>query len=152
MKLWLKRIGTFFLISMLICLTIITFYIHHETKNLPTISKRTLSSDASSNMYSSDGKLIWSSAINKREYVKYNHIPKEYIDLLLSTEDRNFFKDSALSPEGLANAGLSVIKSKLHMGSARGGSTLEQQLIKHCILIIIFSSVTPAHISIYFRY
>lgn len=130
MKLWLKRIGTFFLISTLICLTIITFYIHHETKNLPTIPKRTLSSDASSNMYSSDGKLIWSSAINKREYVKYNHIPKKYIDLLLSTEDRNFFKDSALSPKGLVNAGLSVIKSKLHMGSVRGGSTLEQQLIK----------------------
>lgn len=103
---------------------------HTLTKNLPTITKDSLRSDASSNMYASNGKLIWSSAYNKRRYVDYKDIPQSYIDCLLSTEDRTFFKDKGVSPKGLMNAGLSYIKEKLGRGSARGGSTLEQQLIK----------------------
>lgn len=129
-KTWLKRliiIGFFF--GLIICAGV-PWYIQHETKNLPTITKQTLRSDASSNMYSANGHLIWSSAVNKRVYVKYKDLPKNYINLLLSTEDRTFFQDSALNGKGLLNAGISFVKSKLHLGAARGGSTIEQQLIK----------------------
>lgn len=106
------------------------FYIHHETSKLPTITKASLRSDASSNMYASNGKLIWSSAVNKRIYVKYKDLPKVYIDMLLSTEDRTFWQDKGLSPKGIINAGLSLAKSKVGLGAVRGGSTIEQQLIK----------------------
>lgn len=129
-KTWLKRliiIGFFF--GLIICAGV-PWYIQHETNNLPTITKQTLRSDASSNMYSANGRLIWSSAVNKRVYVKYKDLPKNYINLLLSTEDRTFFQDSALNGKGLLNAGISFVKSKLHLGAARGGSTIEQQLIK----------------------
>lgn len=111
------------------CLAV-TFKVYQETKNLPTIPKETLQSDASSNMYAANGKLIWSSALNKRTYVKYKDLPKTYIDLLLATEDRDYFKDKAISPKGVANAALSVVKAKLGHGEIRGGSTIEQQLIK----------------------
>lgn len=129
-KTWLKRLIIIGLFCGLIIFAGGTWYIHHETKNLPTITKQTLRSDASSNMYSANGHLIWSSAVNKRVYVKYKDLPKNYINLLLSTEDRTFFQDSALNGKGLLNAGISFLKSKFNLGAARGGSTLEQQLIK----------------------
>lgn len=126
----LKRI--FIACAFLFCLTFAggMIYIHHETKHLPTITKSSLRSDASSNMYAANGKLIWSSAVNKRIYVKYKDLPQDYINLLLSTEDRNFWQDNGLSPKGIMNAGLSFAKSKVGLGVARGGSTIEQQLIK----------------------
>ncbi len=104
--------------------------IWHYSKKLPTITKSTLRSDASSNMYAANGQLIWSSAYNKRKYVYYKDLPKNYINLLLSTEDRGFWHDKGVSPKGLANAVLSYGLEKLGHGQARGGSTIEQQLIK----------------------
>lgn len=121
---------TLLLAGILIACLLVSFKVYQETKNLPTIPKATLQSDASSNMYAANGKLIWSSALNKRTYVKYRDLPKTYIDLLLATEDRDYFKDKAISPKGVINAGLSLIKAKLGHGEVRGGSTIEQQLIK----------------------
>lgn len=121
---------TLILASILTVCLLVSFKVYQETKNLPTIPKATLQSDASSNMYAANGKLIWSSALNKRTYVKYQDLPKTYIDLLLATEDRDYFKDKAISPKGVINAGLSLVKAKLGRGEVRGGSTIEQQLIK----------------------
>ena len=121
---------TLILAGILSACLLVSFKVYQETKNLPTIPRATLQSDASSNMYAANGKLIWSSALNKRTYVKYRDLPKTYIDLLLATEDRDYFKDKAISPKGVINAGLSLIKAKLGHGEVRGGSTIEQQLIK----------------------
>lgn len=99
-------------------------------KTTPTITKQTLRSSASSNMYASDGSIIWSSETNKRIYVKYKDIPKQYINLLLSTEDRTYWKDSGVSVKGLTNAVISYVGSKFGVMEARGGSSIEQQLIK----------------------
>lgn len=121
---------TLLLTAILTVCFLVSLKIYHETRNLPTIPKATLQSDASSNMYAADGTLIWSSALNKRTYVKYRDLPQTYIDLLLATEDRDYFRDKAISPKGLANAALSVVKAKLGRGTVRGGSTIEQQLIK----------------------
>lgn len=107
-----------------------TGIIVYYARDLPTINKSSLRSDASSNMYAANGKLIWSSAVNKRIYVTYKDLPQTYIDLLLSTEDRTFFKDKGISPKGLINAGLSYAKEKVHLSQSRGGSSIEQQLIK----------------------
>ena len=130
MRQFVKRISLILLFLVALGFSGATFVIHHYTKNLPTITKATLRSDASSNMYASNGKLIWSSAINKRKYVQYKDLPKDYINLLLSTEDRTFWQDRGVSPKGLINAGLSYAKEKAGLGQARGGSTIEQQLIK----------------------
>ena len=121
---------TLILAGILTTCLLVSFKVYQETKNLPTIPKATLQSDASSNMYAANGKLIWSSALNKRTYVKYRDLPKTYIDLLLATEDRDYFKDKAISSKGVINAGLSLVKAKLGRGEVRGGSTIEQQLIK----------------------
>lgn len=121
---------TLILSIFLVACVIISYRVYRETQNLPTISKETLQSDASSNMYASNGQLIWSSAVNKRTYVKYKDLPQDYINLLLATEDRSYFQDKAISPKGVAGAAISLVKAKLGKGEIRGGSTIEQQLIK----------------------
>lgn len=105
-------------------------YVYKVLEDVPTVREEALRSDSSSNMYASDGTLIWTSAKNKRNYVKIEDVPQEYIDYLLSTEDAEFYQNKGFNPKGLANAALSYVKSKLGKGEARGGSGIEQQLIK----------------------
>lgn len=106
------------------------YYIHSVTNDLEPISYNELKSEDSSNMYSKDGTLIWSSATNKRKYVKYEDLPEKYKGLLLSIEDKDYYEHEGLSYKGFANAVLSYTKSKFTGEQPRGGSTIEQQLIK----------------------
>lgn len=110
----------------------IGLYISSTLKDIPQITTQMLRSDNSTNMYASDGKtLIWSSARYKRKYVDIKDVPDMYKNLLLATEDANFYHENGASVKGMANAGLSLVKSKISPGSAvRGGSGIEQQLIK----------------------
>ncbi|MHC9532974.1 transglycosylase domain-containing protein [Dellaglioa sp. L3N] len=109
---------------------VVSIYVATVIKSVPTVTSQELTSDASSNMYDKDGNLIWSSALNKRVYVKSKDIPKTYSNLLLSTEDQTFYKNAGFSPSGLLNAALSTVKSATGQGTVRGGSSIEQQLIK----------------------
>lgn len=127
---WIFRGIAIFGVLFLLGVTTISIYIATVIKSVPTVTSQELISDASSNMYDKDGQLIWSSALNKRVYVKSKDIPETYSNLLLATEDQTFYKDAGFSPSGLFNAGLSSIKSAVGKGSARGGSSIEQQLIK----------------------
>lgn len=106
-------------------------WVNRTISQAPQVTEAMLKSDNSSNMYSADGKLIWSDTQVRRDYVKYRDIPQTYIDLLLSTEDRDFYDHGGFSGKGVANAGLSVVMSIVKGGGARGGSTIEQQLIKN---------------------
>lgn len=117
-------------IVFLIGIAAVCMYVAAVIKTVPTVTSQELISDASSNMYDKDGQLIWSSALNKRVYVKSKDIPEIYSNLLLSTEDQTFYKDAGFSPSGLANAALSSVKSAMGKGTVRGGSSIEQQLIK----------------------
>ena len=116
--------------------------VHDILKTVPTITKQTLRSPASSKMYAANGKLIWSSELNKRIYVKYKDIPKNYIKLLLATEDRTYFQDKGISIKGITNAIISYAGSKVGLMQARGGSTIEQQLIKLSVFSTSAKDVT----------
>lgn len=105
------------------------YYVYDVLKDVPTVHEEALKSDSSSNMYADD-TLIWTSAKYKRNYVEIEDVPQAYKDLLISTEDAEFYTNKGFSPKGLANAGLSYVKEKLGKGEARGGSGIEQQLIK----------------------
>lgn len=106
------------------------YYVYSQVHNLEPLTLDELKSDASSNMYAKNGDLIWSSSENRRIYAPIDDIPKTYKDLLIATEDRDFYEHQGVSLKGIFNAGLSVIKSKFVPTEVRGGSTIEQQLIK----------------------
>lgn len=109
----------------------VTKYIQDVLNDTPEITEKLLKSEQTSNMYDNKGKLIWSETRFRRDYIKSKDIPELYKDLLLSTEDKDFYEHQGFSTKGLVNAGISVVKEKMGKGESRGGSTIEQQLIKY---------------------
>ena len=112
----------------LIATPIVTYKVKTIIDDAPVITEKMLRSEATSNMYDKQGNLIWSQTDIRRNYIKYDQLPKLYTDLLLNTEDDTFFQDRGISPKGTINAVVSMGK--------RGGSSIEQQLIKN----VAFSS------------
>lgn len=72
----------------------------------------------------------------KGTYVDLDHISKNVPNAVLSTEDRNFYKEHGFSIKGLGRAGFLLVKNKLlHRNYiSGGGSTLTQQLVKNAFL------------------
>ena len=75
--------------------------------------------------------MIYSTAENKRKLVKLADVPQKYKDLLLMTEDAEFYEHRGISPKGTLNAVLSKAKSIIGKNEqVRGGSSITQQLVK----------------------
>ena len=112
----------------LITVPILAYKIKTIIDNAPVITEKMLQSEATSNMYDKNGELIWSQTDIRRNYIRYEKLPDLYVQLLLNTEDATYFQDRGISPKGTINAFVSFGK--------RGGSSIEQQLIKN----VAFSS------------
>lgn len=109
-------------------------YVQDVLQSTPTVNERMLQSDNTSNIYDKNGEMIASLSSIKQDYISIDDVPKNYIDFLLSVEDNTFYETNGYSPKGLANAFISVVKSKLlKKGEVRGGSTIDQQLIKNTV-------------------
>lgn len=106
-------------------------YTKNVLEHTPTITEYQLKSDGTSNMYDTKGELIWTSSGVKRDYVKISDVPDTYKDFLLATEHETYYQDKGFSWRALGNAFYTSARSKL-VGDveARGGSGIEQQLIK----------------------
>lgn len=106
------------------------FYLAKTVHDSPKITGNMIKEavGGTSNMYASDGTIIWSDTDHIRDFIKFEDIPKNYINILLSTEDSDFYQNYGFSPKGIFNA----IKTK----GARGGSGINQQLVKN----LVFSS------------
>lgn len=119
------------LVTGLICVSGVLWYVDKVLKEAPTITEQQLKSDGTSNMYDINGEIIYSTTEIRRDYIKYEDVPKLYIDMLTSVEDRTFFTEGGVSKKGLFNMFYTTFKSTvLHKGEARGGSTIKQQLVK----------------------
>lgn len=122
----------FGLLCVVIGAFIATSYVKNVLETTPEVNEQMLISQGTSNMYASDGTLIWSDTDVRRDYIESEDIPDLYKDMLLSVEDRGFYEHDGFSYTGLGNAGIGYFK-ELFLGGepARGGSTIEQQLIKN---------------------
>jgi len=65
-----------------------------------------------------------------RVLVRFDEVPKHFVDALVATEDRSFSSHHGFDPRGLARAAWSVATGK----GLQGGSTLTQQLVKNFFL------------------
>lgn len=66
-----------------------------------------------------------------REYVERKDISEDLIKILINTEDRNFYKHHGVNVKSILASILQNIKSRKIV---RGGSTIDQQLIKNMYL------------------
>jgi penicillin-binding protein 1A len=74
-------------------------------------------------VFSSDGKLIGRYYSENRSDARFDELPANLVNALVSTEDARFYSHSGIDFIGLARA-------IAYMGSRGGGSTLTQQLAK----------------------
>jgi penicillin-binding protein 1A len=74
-------------------------------------------------VFSADGKLIGRYYSENRSDARFDELPSNLVNALISTEDARFYSHSGIDFIGLARA-------IAYMGSRGGGSTLTQQLAK----------------------
>lgn len=65
-------------------------------------------------------------------YIRYEDIPKEAIDAIISIEDKKYFKHKGYDGLAILRAGLAYIKNKGVI--TQGGSTITQQLARNIFL------------------
>jgi penicillin-binding protein 1A len=82
-------------------------------------------------LYSDDGRIIGSFALERRIIITYDQIPKLLRDALTSAEDQNFETHWGIDLSGLMRAAL---KDLLAWKKKQGASTLTQQLSRRCFL------------------
>ncbi|MDR3646068.1 MAG: PBP1A family penicillin-binding protein [Candidatus Babeliales bacterium] len=65
--------------------------------------------------------------LDKRDPVKYNHIPQHLINAFVASEDREFFNHSGISFKGIIR---SIVINISNLRIVQGASTITQQLVK----------------------
>ncbi|MCF6515069.1 carboxypeptidase [Lactobacillus sp. S2-2] len=100
----------------------------YYASSAPSISQSVLSSDNSTKIYDSKGRLISRLGAQNRDYISSEDIPDGLKQAIVSTEDRTFYKNHGISPKRIIGAAFSNLTgSSLGL---QGGSTLTQQLVK----------------------
>ncbi len=77
--------------------------------------------------YSDDGQIIKTFGAYSREKVDIKDVPKDFINALLATEDKNFYKHKGYDLLGM---GRSVISNVMAGRVVQGASTITQQLAR----------------------
>jgi penicillin-binding protein 1A len=79
-------------------------------------------------VYSADGKLLDHYFIERRVWVPFDSIPKDFFNALISVEDRDFYSHWGVNASRIIKAGL---KNVMFMGIKGGASTITQQLARN---------------------
>lgn len=82
-------------------------------------------------IYSADGVLIGEFGEKRRTPIRYDDIPKQYIDALLAAEDDQFYSHNGVSIKGIMRAVSHLI---IHGRKGPGGSTITQQVARNFFL------------------
>ena len=106
----------------------------------PKITESELASENSTQIYDSQGNLIYSVSQQQRDYADQSEIPKSMMHAVVAIEDRRFYKHHGVDVYRTLGALVSDIKGKITGSTAglQGGSTLTQQLVK----LSVFSTKT----------
>ncbi|WP_276754075.1 PBP1A family penicillin-binding protein [Limosilactobacillus ingluviei] len=125
---WLIVIGLTLFLAVSIYLTVVA-----KTANVKSLQARL---EHPTMVYDRHGDSAGSLYSQKGTYVKLKQVSPHVVDAVLSTEDRNFYREHGFSVKGLGRAAFLLVKNKV-MGRnyiSGGGSTLTQQLVKNAFL------------------
>ncbi|MBC6906685.1 penicillin-binding protein 1B [Saccharophagus sp. K07] len=73
---------------------------------------------------------IYTSNREDRQLVRYNQVPRHFIDMLIAIEDKRFYYHHGVDPKALMRAAVSTLTGR----GVQGGSTITQQLVKNFFL------------------
>ena len=132
---WVKVMAWIFGISFLaLSLTFLggMLYIRHRLNSLPAVDAQYLTTYEPSKILDRDGNIIWKPAGQRSVQLSYEEIPEFYETAILAVEDGQFWESPGISYRGIANMVYGVLRNKVDKSyKPRGGSTIEQQLIKN---------------------
>jgi len=80
-----------------------------------------------SKVYSDDGELLGEFSIEKRRLLSLSDIPLHVQKAFIATEDDKFYSHKGVRPDAIVNAALYTLRT----GTARGGSTITQQVVRN---------------------
>lgn len=132
---WRKRILIFLLVNfMVIVLALLAgmLYIRQRLNSLPAVDAQYLETYEPSRILDRNGDVIWQPADQRTVRLTYEQIPEFYETAIVAIEDEDFWENPGVSVKGIGNMVYSVLRSKVDENyTARGGSTIDQQLIKN---------------------
>jgi penicillin-binding protein 1B len=73
---------------------------------------------------------IYTNNNEDRQLVRYNQVPRHFIDALIAIEDKRFYHHNGIDPKALLRAAVSTATGR----GVQGGSTITQQLVKNFFL------------------
>lgn len=82
-------------------------------------------------IYSSDGKLIAEYGEKRRTPIKLEQVPQEFINAIISIEDRRFFQHPGVDLRGILRAAVHLIAKG---NKEQGGSTITMQVARNFFL------------------
>lgn len=107
------------------------FFLYLSPK-LPSVeSIRDIRLETPLRIYTIDGKLIGEFGERRRYPIKFENIPKNFVNALIAAEDDDFYEHNGVSIKGLVRAAAQLI---LTGRKSSGGSTLTMQLTRHVFL------------------
>ncbi|MFJ4922152.1 transglycosylase domain-containing protein [Streptomyces sp. NPDC088725] len=122
---WRIMLGGFVLLAVIVVGGFIAGY------KLVDIPAANAAATAQSNVYLyKDGTPIARDGETNRENIRLAQVPKTVQRAVLAAEDRGFYGEPAIDPQGMARAGWNTLTGK----GTQGGSTITQQYVKNYYL------------------
>lgn len=121
------------LVALLIGIIYVGNYVNKNVLSIKSINKLELTQNPNSEIYADDGAtLIWTDSEYQHRASTKENTPDVLLKLLISTEDNTFYENEGFSPKAIANTVYTSLLDKVrHTNTARGGSTITQQLVKN---------------------
>lgn len=132
---WRKRILVFLLVNFMVAILALLagmLYIRQRLNSLPAVDAQYLETYEPSRILDRNGDVIWQPTDQRTVRLTYEQIPEFYETAIVAVEDADFWESPGVSVKGIGNMVYSVLRSKVDEDyTARGGSTIDQQLIKN---------------------
>jgi penicillin-binding protein 1A len=121
------------LVVALFCFVALVVYGFEIATDLPSLEElENPRPDLSTRIYSSDGQQLDQFFAHNRTYIRYDSIPKAFIEGLIATEDQKFYDHWGVNIERILKA---VVKNVMAMNLTKeGASTITQQLARNLYL------------------
>ena len=127
-----SKILKIFGIASLSAVILLSGYVYYKIQSTPKIDANKLSTHSGTKIYDNKGDIIWQNSNIINYPIADDEIPELYKKSVIATEDKNFETSPGVSFKDMGIAFLGAIRSKIQPSYVpRGGSTIDQQLIKN---------------------
>ncbi len=120
-------------IVVLFLLVAVSLYVVEIISGLPSLEElENPRADLSTRIFTADGQPLDMFYVHNRSYIRFDSIPRAFVDALIATEDQKFYDHWGVNLERIVKA---VVKNVMSMNLAKeGASTITQQLARNLYL------------------